>query len=145
MRGEQRGEDGSQFLFICPSSGNSRLAVYFTYHRVSGALEWTQLSQFTLTLPARERSKRIQTILVLAFIQFFCLRAYGCTGILGCALYGTRRRRNLRKNKSYELSRIGLRYRCGDAPLRCAVTPPAAVVPDFEPPVLGYVAYCVYK
>ena len=99
MRGEQRGEDGSQFLVICRSSGNSRLAVYFTYHRVSDALEWTQLSQFTFTLPARERSKRIQTILVLAFIKFFCLRAYSCTGILGCALHGTRRR-NLRENKS---------------------------------------------
>jgi hypothetical protein len=49
-----------------------------------------------LTLPARERSKGIQTILVLAFIKFLCLGAYGCSGILASAL----EEENLRQNKS---------------------------------------------
>lgn len=62
------------------------LAVYFTYHRVSDALKWAQLSQFTLTFSTRERGKRIQTVLVLAFVEFLCFGTYSNTGILGSTL-----------------------------------------------------------
>lgn len=160
--------DVSQFLVICRTSGNSMLAVYFTYHRVSDALEWAQLSQFTLTFPTREWGKRIQTVLVLTFIEFLSFGTYSDTGILGSTLsrrkqtetyveknqanrpiiYQTFQKECIPGRNSFaenELSRKGPRYPWGDVQPHFAISPSAVVVPCFVPLTLGYVAFSQVK